>query len=860
MRETTTDKGTYLGGLKVLEIADEVGEYAGKLLAGLGADVVKVEPIGGEKTRDYGPFYRDEPDPNRSLYFWHYNVAKRSVTLDLDSPDGQHEFKQLAQNADVVIDARPGSYLVDRGLGYETLSAENPGLIYLRITPFGDDGPWADFQGSDLVHLALGGMAMNSGYDPEPSGFYDTPPIAPQMWQAYHVAGEQGVIGVLGALLYRNEGGQGQYLSCVVHQANAVNTELDLPNWLTLRRPHHRQTGRHSSPVTTPKALTQTKDGRYYLPYVTYVRNFPSSWSGDIAALRQYGMQGELDDPEWEDPEYRALRREHIASVMDRLVRRFTYDSGFWREMVDRGLPWAPVRNPEENLADEHWKVRGSFAEVHYPELGESFVDVGARWVCDQVDWVVGPRAPLIGEHNGAIVDEWSARGDAAPAMPGRQDRPARTAVSPYGKPFALEGLRVVDLSWMLASAGAGKFLAALGAEVIKVEHESRLDGMRFTEVVYPTGGRDERDAATAPMKPPPLDTFNKSANFMEINTGKSAISLNLKDPRGKQILEDLIRDADVVIEGYSPGTMKRMGLGYDRLRELNPDVVYVQQSGLGERGTYGRAKAFGPTAQAFAGLTGMSGFPDPWPPAGIGYSYLDWFGAYNAATAILAGLYRRDRTGEGCHIDASQVETGMYLTGTAILDYTVNGRAWSRRGNRSVDKPAAPHGIYRADGDDRWVAIACFTHDQWIATATVLGNPHWADDERFATLEQRLLHQDQLDELIEAETAKWERYALMYALQAAGVPAGVAQNSEDRVDNDPQLRYREWLADLRQTENGVWPAKQLPVTMSVTPPHVGGVKHRNGPNYGEDTVEVLTRLLGMSDAEVQTLYDEGVV
>ena len=859
MGEADARRETYLGGLRVLEIANELGEYAGKLLAGLGADVVKVEPLEGEETRGYGPFYRDRPHPDRSLHFWHYNVAKRSVTLDLDATEGQRELAVLAAHADVLIDARPGSYLADRGLDYETLSRANPGLIYLRITPFGEDGPWAAYSSSDLVHLALGGMAMNSGYDPEPDGHYDTPPIAPQMWQAYHVAGEQGVIAVLGAVLYRHGTGQGQYLSCSVHQANAVNTELDLPNWLALRRPHHRQTGRHSSPLTSPKALAQTKDGRYLLPYVTYVRNFPSSWAGDIAALRKYGMQGELDDPEWGDAEFRAQRREHIASVMDRLVRRFTYHSEFWREMVDAGLPWAPVRMPEENLADEHWKLRGTFARIAYPEVGGSFVDIGARWVCDQVDWVVGPRAPLVGEHNGVVRDDWTGS-DRTPRPPTRAVDGPETPISPYGKPFALAGLRVVDLSWMLASAGAGKFLAAMGADVIKVEHESRLDGMRFTEVVYPAGGRAERDAAQAPMTPPPLDTFNKSANFMEINTGKSAISLNLKDPRGRQILEDLIRHADVVIEGYSPGTMNRMGLGYDRLKELNPEIVYVQQSGLGERGTYDRAKAFGPTAQAFSGLTEMSGLPAPWPPAGIGYSYLDWFGAYNAATAILAGLYRRERTGEGCHIDASQVETGMYLTGTTILDYTVNGRTWCRRGNRSPDKPAAPHGIYRAEGDDRWIAISCFTEAHWRAAVTVLGNPSWAAEDRFATLQQRLQHQDELDELVGAATERWERYRLMHALQAVGVPAGVAQNAEDRVEHDPQLRHREWLVDLEQTENGVWPVKQLPVRMSHTPAHVGGVKQRNGPNYGEDTAEVLSRLLGMSDAEVQALFRAGVV
>ncbi|WP_153504071.1 CaiB/BaiF CoA transferase family protein [Cumulibacter manganitolerans] len=856
MSEARPATDTYLGGLRVLELADEAGEYAGKLLAGLGADVVKIEPLGGEHTRRYGPFYRDEPHPERSLYFWHYNVAKRSVSVDLDTPAGRQAFARLAEHADVVIDARPGSYLADRELGHDALSRANPGLVYLRITPFGEDGPWAGFLGSDLVHLALGGMAMNSGYDPEPDGHYDTPPIAPQMWHAYHVAGEQGVIALLGALLHRERTGRGQYLSCSVHQANAVNTEIDLPNWLALRRPHHRQTGRHSSPVPTPKALSQTKDGRYLLPYATYVRNFPSSWEGDLAALRQYGMQGELDGAEWQDADYRLQRREYLTAAMDRLVRRFTYDKGFWREMLDRGLSWAPVRSPEENLSDEHWRIRGTFAAVEYPELGESFVDIGPRWVCDQADWVTGPRAPMVGEHNGAVLEAWSVR-RAGPQPTAREEAAEH---SMHGKPFALAGLRVVDLSWMLASAGAGKFLAAMGAEVIKVEHESRLDGMRFTEVVYPTGGRAERDAASLPMVPPPLDTVNKSANFMEINSGKSAISLNLKDPRGRAILEQLISKADVVIEGYSPGTMQRMGLGYERLKELKPDIVYVQQSGLGDRGTYGRAKAFGPTAQAFSGLTEMSGLPDPWPPAGIGYSYLDWFGAYNAATAILAGLHRRARTGEGCHIDASQVETGMYLAGTAFLDYTVNGRRFTRRGNRSPDKLAAPHGIYRAAGVDRWVAISCFTDHQWAATAAVLGRPEWVSDERFATLPRRLQRQDELDALLEEATSGWDRYELMYALQHAGVPAGVAQNAEDRVEHDPQLQHRQWLVDLPQTENGTWPVKQLPVQMSETPPHVGGPVRRNGPNYGEDTAEVLMKLLGMSPDDVQALYDAGVV
>jgi crotonobetainyl-CoA:carnitine CoA-transferase CaiB-like acyl-CoA transferase len=466
----------------------------------------------------------------------------------------------------------------------------------------------------------------------------------------------------------------------------------------------------------------------------------------------------------------------------------------------------------------------------------------------------------MLGEHNNVVAEEWDTSKVAHNLVYSRVPADSPPVLSKHAKPFALSGVRVIDLGWMLASAGSSRFLAAMGAEVVKVEHISRLDGMRFTPVVYPEGGRSARDSAAAPLPALEQKTVNQSGNFMEVNSGKLGLSLNLKDERGKEILESLIRDADFVIEGYSPGTMDRMGFGYERLKELNPRIIYVQQSGLGQQGSYGGAKAFGPTAQAFSGLTEMSGFPTPWPPAGIGFSYLDWFGAYNMATAMLAALYRRDITGQGCYIDASQVETGIYLSGTAILDYTVNGRPWSRYGNRSPYKPAAPHGVYRAAGTDRWVAIANFTQEQWRATIEVLGNPDWARDPKFATLDCRIENQEELDAVLNATTAGWDRWELMDALQAKGVPAGVAQDAQDRIDYDPQLKALGWQVELDQTENGTWPARDHPVRLSETPAYVGGLKDRHGPNYGEDTDDVLSRILGHTADEIAILRKENVV
>jgi crotonobetainyl-CoA:carnitine CoA-transferase CaiB-like acyl-CoA transferase len=698
---------------------------------------------------------------------------------------------------------------------------------------------------------------INSGYDPDPSGFYDTPPIAPQMWLAYQTAGELAAMSVLAALHHRLETRQGQRLSASIHQANAGNTELDIPHWLVLRAPLRRQTGRHARTTLSMRAIAPTKDGRYLVPYTTYVRNFPSSWEIDIQTLRKYGMQADLDDPEWEDPDHRAANQTHIADVMDKLILRTTFAEDLWREMLDGGATWAPVRKPEENLDDEHWNDRGTFAEVEHPELGERFRYVGARWVSSAAGWSAGRRAPLLGEHGDVVDAEWGAE---PPACPTVEPRTGQRRLSKHGKPFALDGIRVVDLSWMLASAGAGRFLAAMGAEVIKVEHSSRLDGMRFAGTTYPEGGRAERDAATSPIHPPKSTSVNSSGSFNEINAGKLALSLNLRDDRGKAILEDIVRNADVLVEGYSAGTMDRLGFGYDVLHRLNPSIIYVHQSGLGQRGAYGRAKAFGPTAQGFSGLTEMSGLPTPWPPAGIGYSYLDWFGAYNMSTAVLAGLYRRAHTGEGCFIDASQVEIGIYLAGVAILDASVNGRSWSRYGNRSPWKPAAPHGAFRADGDDRWIAIACFTDEQWRAAADVLGRPAWTADERFATLESRLANQDALEELMNAETARWDRFELMHALQTRGVPAGAVQDAEDRVDHDPQLRALGWLVELPQTEYGIWPVREHPVAFTRTPTYIGGFKGRNGPTYGEDTDEVLTRILGFTPEQIEELRRDGVV
>jgi crotonobetainyl-CoA:carnitine CoA-transferase CaiB-like acyl-CoA transferase len=305
---------------------------------------------------------------------------------------------------------------------------------------------------------------------------------------------------------------------------------------------------------------------------------------------------------------------------------------------------------------------------------------------------------------------------------------------------------------------------------------------------------------------------------------------------------------------------MDRWGLGYDTLREIKPDIIYAQQSGMGSHGTYGRFRAVGPIAASLAGTSEMSGLPEPAMPAGWGYSYLDWIGAYSFASAMLAALYHRQRTGRGQWIDASQTESGIFLGGTAILDHEANGRAWRRTGNRSPYKPAAPHGIYRCSGEDRWLAIACFDDAEWAGIVNTSRDPTLGSDPRFASLEDRLANQDALDRAVEAWTSRHDRYELMHALQTAGVPAGVCQTAEDRCDTDPQLAELEWLTEVTGTKIGTWPVNELPVRMSETPPYIGGRVDRGAPIYGEDNDYVYGELLGMSQRQIAELAEDGVI
>jgi crotonobetainyl-CoA:carnitine CoA-transferase CaiB-like acyl-CoA transferase len=852
-----------LSGLRVIEIADERAEYTGLLLAGLGAEVVKIEPPEGNVTRRIGPFLDDKPGLERSLFYWNYNRGKQSVVLDLREAPSRQRLLHLLEGADVLLDSSCGALNQVLGLDRAALSMRFPALVVARITPFGDDGPWAHFKGSDLIHLALGGVMMNCGYDPDPSLQYDTPPIAPQIWHAYHIAGEQLATGIIAALVHRHRTGEGQDVSVAVHEAVSKNPELDIMHWVMRRVPLWRLTNRHA--VETPNhspSICHTKDGRWFISHGMGARDLKNL----VPLLSKYSMQADLQPPP-PDADLKARQvpgsaagdeaRAHMLDVVQRFIRAWTYADMPWREAQDAGLLWAPLRKPHENALDEHWLRRKSFADVPHPEHGRSFRYPSSKWLSTATSWQVGRRAPLLGEDTETVLAA-SPRRPTVPAQPRGNPNPRLSAL--HNKPFPLQGVKILDFAWFLASAGGTRFLSAMGAESFKVEWKDNPDTR--LAAMAPIGGRAARDAATGPLQG--VKDHDMGGQFNNKNAGKRGISLNIRHPKGLQIAKDLVRVCDVVAEGFSPGVLQRLGLGYDVMKSIRPDIIYIQQSGMGAHGLYGRMRTVGPVAAAFAGQGDMSGLPDPAMPVGWGYSYLDWMGAYGYALALLGALYWRERTGQGQWIDASQCESGLFLTGTTILDWSANERTWSRYGNRSPYKPAAPHGAYRCAGTDRWIAIACFSDVEWRALANVAGEgagqAAWLSDRRFATLESRLAHQDALDAAVQAWTTTQEPFELMVRLQRAGVPAGVCQNAEDRCDRDPQLRHLKWLTEVTGSKIGTWPVYELPMKFTRTPAYIGGPTNRGAPCYGEDNAWVLTHLLGMTNSDVERLAEEGVI
>ena len=413
----------------------------------------------------------------------------------------------------------------------------------------------------------------------------------------------------------------------------------------------------------------------------------------------------------------------------------------------------------------------------------------------------------------------------------------------------ALGRLRICDFTGQLAGAGATKFMAAFGAEVIRIEDPSnhgRWDILRG----MPPYVDDRRG--------PEL-----GGPFNNHNVEKLGVSLNIKTEQGRELFERLVAISDVVTENFSAGVMARWGYTYERLKELREDIIYVSNCGFGHSGPYSMYKTWGPIVQATSGLTMSSAIPDQ-PPAGWGYSYMDHTGAYFMAMAIMLALHHRNVTGEGQYVDVAATEAALSLNGPVLLDYTVNGRPLRREGypdaNHSLHPAMAPHNIYAAapipgSFNEAWVAIACRNDDDWEALSRVI-DEDWAREDRWRALDGRLAGQDELDGLLAAWCLPRDPFEIAELLQSVGVPANAVQTPEQRIDQDPNSAEAGLWPTIRQKEMGRVRVDGIPVRMSETDWEM----RRGAAVLGEDNDYVYGELLGLSEQEIAELAAEGVI
>ena len=398
-----------------------------------------------------------------------------------------------------------------------------------------------------------------------------------------------------------------------------------------------------------------------------------------------------------------------------------------------------------------------------------------------------------------------------------------------------LDNLKVLDFCWVASGPMTTGYLAEYGATVVRVESKLRPDVLRSSP---PFGGKGR--------------SLNRSGYYANYNANKYALGLNLGNPKAIAIVKRMVAWADMVTENFTPGTMERLGLGYDELRRIKSDIIMFSTSMLGRGGPNSKLPGFGAVLSSLSGMTGLTGWPDRGPTNPYG-AYTDFITPRFAVATLLAALDYRRRTGSGQHIDMSQLEVALHFVAPLLLDCANNGREGSRTGNRH--EAAAPHGAYPCRGEDRWATITCMTDAHWLALRQVLGDPSWMQAERFSTLLGRKRDEDELEALLADATRTWEAEALMHALQSAGVPAGVVHPNKGVIE-DPQLEHRGHFVYYEKAEIGRHPVQRSEFRLS----RAAAAQNWPTPFIGEHTLQVCREILGMADAEIEPLIAEGVL
>ncbi len=791
---------TVLGDITILDLADEKGSFCSRLLADLGASVIKIEFPEGSHEREIGPSLVSTHGKRISLPFAYHNSNKLGLVLDPRTADGRRTFHRLVKKADVLIETFRSSRIAGLDLRAQSLSRINPGLIHLSITAFGRTGPKRKFHFSDSVGCASGGQMYLSG---SPQG----PPVKPCGLQSCYAACLYGAIAVLLGLRRRKITGTGNYFDLSIQEAVASTLDHAFIDYFRQRRIAQRQ-GEHYENGSF--SIVRCKDGFFQISIL-------GNWETLLELLACEGKAEDLTDPQWQQRDYREVNYEHIFKVVEKWACGKTKMELFELGQAMR-FPWAPVMALEEVLDSPQLEARRFFLQTLVPEAGLKIIAPGTPYKLSTFLNAPPKPAPLLGQHTEQVLSSLTECQESKPVR-----RVKSRGLQPYGE--ILKGIRVVDLTRMLSGPLATRILADFGAEVIKVQSAVTSHGA-------------ER---------------NDTVQFAALNRNKRSISLNLDHKSARDVFVRLVALSDVVVENYSPRVMANWGLTYEQLKKANPGIIMASISAFGSDGPWKDYVGFSPTFHALSGILSlMPRFDDR--PVNLGHAYGDVVAGLYAAVTILSALQRRERTGKGLHIDLSAYEALCTLLGPEHMKISFKRKPPVNDWHRQTDGEAAPSGCYPCKGRDRWCVIAICSDEQWEKFCRISRQAEWSAPQ-YASRAERIKHRAELEELVARWTVSQKAESLAGRLQRAGIPAAVVQNAED-LAKDRHLAVRRFFTTIRHPVLGVirldrsalWPWDQSTEGWKAA------------PLLGQDNHYVFAELLGMSEDEIRSLTDQGAL
>jgi crotonobetainyl-CoA:carnitine CoA-transferase CaiB-like acyl-CoA transferase len=829
-----------LDDLRVIECGNGVAAaFATKLMALLGANVVKVEPPQGDSTRFRGPFFGNHADPDASALFHYLNADKSGVTLDLRTPSDRAKLDDLLTAADILIHNIPPCERAAFQMESAAIHAAHSGLIITGISAYGDNGPRSEWRAYELNMIHAGGVAALA---PLCSKRPELPPLKLYGHQAEFQAANHAAFVTLAAWFHCLRGEGGQMIEVSAQECLAAMLELSLLYYTYAGVRTSRLGGR----LLGPWKIFDCRDGKILLACVE-----EHQWQSLVHLM---------GEPEWareeifKDRLLRGRNSDALSSLMEDWFRQWDVTELFHACQQQR-IPAAPVNQMADIFSDPHLRERTFFALLPQRDQARCVEVASMPFRTSDMEWRLEHAAPRLGEHNGQFLlrggsgfsppssdarAEESSRGNhtrlflATTRENGRGERVAGTSANRDEGP--LKGVRVLDFSWVWQGPFCTLQLAHLGADVIRVESAKKPEINRLI--------------------PPFADGkagVNRAGSFNQWNQGKRSISLDLGNSAAVEIALSLVPHCDLVVENFAPGVITRMGMGYERLREVKPDIIMLSLSGYGQTGPYSRFVSYGGLLGAQSGLFSVSGYAAG-EPAETGITYGDPNSGALAVFAAIAALIHRSHTGRGQYIDVSLWEALEMVMPEAWLEYAMNGREPMVMANR--DSWMAPHNCYKSKGDaEEWLTIAVGSEAEWRALCSVIDQPELAHDPRFFSAILRKQHEDELDAIITRWTSERDRWDAAEILQRAGVAAMPTLTNKD-IAVDRHLRERGFLVEKDHPEVGKRTHAGVPWTMSMTPCKV----RRAAPILGEDTDEVLTSLLGFSAEKIQSLRRDGVI